>query len=234
MSDRDRTTRPDDRRPVAANNVMSGWQRFRWAVAETLCATVTDRARRAIETDGVLAYQRALTAKAKTVVADLVRDGWWLGAPPYGYRLDPVDAGNGLPARQRLLVDEERAAVVPLIFTWHVHFGRGAAAIATRLASDPAAYPPPTDHATGRALRWTTARVETILANPAYLGHTVRGRAHHGRHVHPQCWIWSTRPSHPALLRPHMFWAAYRRAHPDEYGDIAANHRPDTVAGIAA
>jgi hypothetical protein len=200
-------------------------------MATALCASVADRARRSIETDGVRAYQGGLAAKAKTVLGDLVRDGWWLGSPPYGYSLD-ADAGES--ARRRLIVDDERAAIVPLIFTWHVVFGRGASAITTRLASDPTAYPPPIDHSTDRTRRWTTARVETILANPAYLGHTVRGRTHHGRHVHPKRWIWSAHPSHPALVRPEMFWTVYRRAHPDEYGDIAANRGPNTVTGIAA
>jgi hypothetical protein len=235
MADRDRTPQPDNHpRPAAANSGISGWRRVTWAIAEALCGTVADRTRRAFEADGVRAYHGALATKATTVVADLVRDGWWLGAPPYGYRPDTVAAVGGFPGRHRLVVDAERAAIVPLIFTWHVVFGRGANAIATRLASDPDAYPRPVDHATGRTRPWTTAQVETILASPAYLGHAVRGRTRHGRHVHPQWWTWSTHPSHPDLVQPDMFWATYRAAHPDEYGDIPADHGPDTVTGAAA
>jgi site-specific DNA recombinase len=130
-------------------------------------------------------------------------DGWNIGAVPYGYLGEKVPHPVPLKAAQgrtktRLTLDPVRAPVVAVIFTWRVTDKLGIFTIANRLNADPAAYPPPS------AGGWTEATVAAILSNPKYTGYMVLGRRRRrkGKLVKvPQGeWIWSPRPTHPAII----------------------------------
>ncbi|MGH3426910.1 MAG: recombinase family protein [Mycobacteriales bacterium] len=154
-----------------------------------------------------------------------VEEGWWIGPSPYGYRRQrhrAIDTTGKPGWRHRLIVDARRAATVVTIFTWCAHERLGTHAITTRLATAHDPHPRPRDLVTGRPRRWTSAKVRAILDQPAYLGYTVRGRTRHREPLHPNKWIWSHQPSHPALIDPTLFWTAYDRLHPTPENDTGA------------
>lgn len=194
------------------------WDRLRWTVARHIDEKTHRRETRRIRTDGIRRYQRELSWRASAALIRRVRDGWWLGPPPYGYRVTAhqVDDGTGRQAqRQRLTIDEQRAHIVSMIFTWFVHDGLGPTAIATRLAGDPVRFPPPLDHGTDQPRRWTPGVARGILNNPAYLGYVIRYRIRNGRAQVDDRWVCSIQPSHPALVDKNLWWAARDKLHPE-------------------
>ncbi len=203
------------------------WSRLRHATADHLSDPMADAPdRRKQDTRAVRRYQRELGHRAWRTTVVRVTAGWWHGPAPYGYQLrhrldtDPT----GLQGRRyRLILDNRRASVVPTIFSWYVHDGFGDDAIAVRPATDPHAYPPPLDPVSGQPCRWTPARVRTILTQPAYLGYAVWGRTRHGLPTPETRWHVSDRATHPALVAPDVFQAAYRRRYPD----LDTLHDPD-------
>jgi hypothetical protein len=132
-------------------------------------------------------------------------DGWNIGPIPYGYTAErhthpnPMKAAAGR-TKTRLAEDPQRGPIITTIYRWRVTDQLGVPTIRTRLNADPIAYPPP-DPAKG----WTHAGIYKILANPKYTGYQVLGRTHitgPGKKVPvpPDKWIWSTQPTHPALV----------------------------------
>jgi hypothetical protein len=102
--------------------------------------------------------------------------------------------------KTRLATDPARGPIITQIYQWRVRDQLGAPTIRTRLNADPAAYPPP-DPDRG----WTHAGIYKILANPKYTGYQVLGRTHitgPGKKVPVPLdkWIWSAKPTHPALV----------------------------------
>lgn len=189
----------------------SRWHRFLRVVADWLgAATARDEERR-IQSEGVRRYQLQVGWRSKAVLISRVSEGWWLGPPPYGYRLAThrVDDGSGhIVVRHRLALDEERADTVGVIFSWFVRDGLGRTAVAARLAADADRYPLPVDHSTGEPRSWTSVVVYGILSHPAYLGYVVRGRTRCGRSQPENRWIWSQQRSHPPLVDDVVWWAA--------------------------
>jgi hypothetical protein len=207
----------DYRRPEPRR---SWWYRLREELACRIEPDDCGEARRSEATWAIRRYQDELASRSRNVLASLARNGWWLGPAPYGYRLQScvTDDGHGRRVRRnRLVVDDDRAPVVRTIFTWWVRERVGCSAIASRLAADGQQYPPPVDHSSGSAMPWTPVRVHTILSNPAYLGYAVWGRVRQGRPCHPENWVWSTAPSHPALVEPEWFWTYYNRHFDDRH-----------------
>ena len=206
----------DDHRPEPRR---SWWYRLREELAWRVDPDDGGEARRDNATLAIRRYQGELAYRSREALARLVRNGWWLGPAPYGYRLPSCMKANERGRRvrrHRLVVDDDRAPVVRAIFTWWVRERAGCAVIAGRLASDAKRYPPPVDHSSGKPRPWTPARVHTILSNPAYLGYAVWGRVQRGRPHDPEHWVWSTAPSHPALVEPEWFWTYYNRHFGDE------------------
>jgi site-specific DNA recombinase len=148
-------------------------------------------------------YRFSLKKACWKGLADHSLEGWNIGRTPYGYLPDrvphpvPVKASQGR-TKTRLALDPVRAPVVVQIFTWRLIDKLGAPAIAARLNADPARYPAP-----GKP-GWTAQAVHVILRNPKYTGHMVFGRRRtrngHRIQAHPQDWLWSPQPVHPALI----------------------------------
>lgn len=100
------------------------------------------------------------------------------GSIPYGYLRDPQD-------KQRLIVDEEPAAVVRRIFQMVIE-GYGVMAIADALTADrimiPSAYAkcncPENNHCNSfhDPYRWSATAIGYILEKREYMGHTILGK----------------------------------------------------------
>ncbi|MEC3974353.1 recombinase family protein [Amycolatopsis sp. H20-H5] len=198
------------------------WQRLREALAAYLTAPYEDDDRRATVHTGVLAYQQELAWRSRSVLRRRTREGWWLGPAPYGYTLvhHRVDGESGAACRRhRLIVDELRAPVVPLIFTWYLRDKLAERAIVRHLIEQQ--HPQPADPASGPSRDWSPAIVRNILNNPAYLGYVVRNRTLRGQDRPPECWTWSQQRCHRELVEPAAFWAVYNNrfrwlpAHPN-------------------
>jgi site-specific DNA recombinase len=132
-------------------------------------------------------------------------EGFNTGPAPYGYaghRIPhpaPSKAAEGR-TKTRLMIDPGRAPVVAQIFAWRVYDRLGMNTIASRLNTNPAAYPPP-----GKAGCWQVSVVARILGNPKYTGYMVYGRTRtskgkRGHKVPADQWLWSPQPAHPAII----------------------------------
>lgn len=124
-------------------------------------------------------YARDSSRKIQAIFKARMQEGKRVSpSVPYGYRRDPAD-------KQRLIVDEEAAAVVRRIFQL-VLDGNGINAIANILCADkvliPSAYAekyyPENQHSKNfhDPYRWTNTAVGYILEKREYMGHTVLGK----------------------------------------------------------
>lgn len=214
---------PDSPLPPAADHAappapLSWWRRWCQPPVDTQWQRIAPLYQPPQTSRAIRRHHRDLTARATASVTCRVRDGWWIGPAPYGYR--PIRTRAFLPATARwawrttLVLDPARAAAVPVLFDWHLTGNLDAAALLQRVLADPDRFPP--SWQPGRGLRpWTTACIRTVLDTPAYLGYSVWGRTHH-RHPQPvDTWVFSETPAHPALVTAEVFWSAYRLNHPD-------------------
>lgn len=195
--------RPDDR-----------WQRL-LALAGHLV-----RHRQTSAQAAVRRYQQEMVDRASAATTDRVRNGWWLGPAPYGYRL-----ARGPGGRRRLALDDHRSTTVGQVFAWYVLDQQPLARITRQLATYPDQHPRPIDHRTGQPRPWTARIVRRLLDNPAYLGYGVRRRTSDGQPLPPQTWQWSAQPAHPPLVDAGLFWTAYHRLHPEHSPDMTPAHR---------
>lgn len=134
----------------------------------------------------------------------------------YGYRFEETDNLNpkSKKKRKRLVPDPIQAKVVQEIFESYVYGGLGLNQIVTKLNSDPALYPPPQSHRSPLG-HWSQSSIYSILHNPKYLGyqvwniqnHQMEKRAHGPRNHPPDEWIWSSQPTHEALISRELFEA---------------------------
>ncbi|WP_424923726.1 recombinase family protein [Actinomadura darangshiensis] len=93
----------------------------------------------------------------------------------------------------------------------------GYQAIADRLNCDLDRYPPPVATAKHRSVgKWTYSSVREVLTNPKYTGYMVWNRkattSAGGRNNPPEAWIWSSAPTHPALVSIDTFTDAQKVA----------------------
>lgn len=158
------------------------------------------------------------------------------GRPPYGYRLadvgphpNPAKAGDGKRLHQ-LEPDPVTSPVVVRIFDEYLA-GRGYLAIAERLTAEGIASPSGHDRERNRhrhGLAWGKSAMRAILTNPRYTGYQVWakqrreevlvdvedvGAGHQTimRWNGEEQWVWSTEPSHEALVSMETFRAVQAR-----------------------
>ena len=144
-----------------------------------------------------------------------VREGWNIGKPPYGYKAktyrhpNPAKAAKG-QSKTRLEPDGARGETVTQIALWRYHEGLGYGAIAERLNTDLAKYPPPEPPGKERARgAWGKSTVFELLKNPKYTGYQVFNRratrSRRGKVNDPVKWVWSTEPAHEPLIPKWMY-----------------------------
>lgn len=124
-------------------------------------------------------YARDASRKIQAVFKSRMQDGKRVSpSVPYGYLRSPED-------KQKLIIDEEPAAVVRRIYQLVIE-GKGVTAIADILTAEkvliPSAYAkihcPENDHSKGftNPYLWSATAVSYILAKQEYMGHTVLGK----------------------------------------------------------
>ena len=129
-------------------------------------------------------YVRDISAKICRTLDYKRKQGQFIGSfAPYGYIIDPCD-------KHHLVIDEETAPVVRLIFDMYVS-GEGYRKIVQRLNDEGIASPSEykrqksskyvnvnADSSNSKGL-WTQSTVARILANEMYTGTLVQGKSHH-------------------------------------------------------
>ncbi|WP_167384532.1 recombinase family protein [Amycolatopsis tolypomycina] len=148
-----------------------------------------------------------MTQRSAEALAALIRAGWNVHHPPYGYTTmtvaEPARSRSASP-RTRLTPDPRRAPVVQAIFYWRAVTGLSVEHITARLDADPDRYPPPGTHTS-----WPPAAVTAIITNIKYTGYQATGtRDEHGAFRPAAHWVLSDQPAHRALITPALFWAA--------------------------
>lgn len=124
-------------------------------------------------------YARDASRKIQAVFKSRMQDGKRVSpSVPYGYLRNPED-------KQKLIIDEEPAAVVRRIYQMVIE-GKGVTAIADILTAEkvliPSAYAkihcPENDHSKGftNPYLWSATAVSYILEKQEYMGHTVLGK----------------------------------------------------------
>ena len=123
-------------------------------------------------------YSEDLSENIRAVFRRKMREGQFLGPfAPYGYMKDPTD-------RHRLIIDDEAAKVVRLIFTLYLE-GSGCARIAGILTKRGILPPSAHKRAQGQNFKnpncdnqgvWSRNTIKRILHNPTYIGQLVQGR----------------------------------------------------------
>ena len=129
-------------------------------------------------------YVKDISSKIRRTLAYKREQGQFIGSfAPYGYMIDPND-------KHHLIIDEEAATVVRMIFDMYVS-GEGYRSIVQKLNDEGIASPSEykrqrgskyvninADTSSSRGL-WTQSTVARILANEMYTGTLVQGKSHH-------------------------------------------------------
>ncbi len=129
-------------------------------------------------------YVKDISSKIRRTLAYKREQGQFIGSfAPYGYSIDPDD-------KHHLVVDEETALVVKMIFDMYVS-GEGYRSIVQKLNDDgivsPAEYKRQkgskyinsnADSSNSKGL-WTQSTIAAILRNEMYTGTLVQGKSHH-------------------------------------------------------
>ncbi|RSM65002.1 hypothetical protein DMH04_50030 [Kibdelosporangium aridum] len=187
-----------------------------------------DARRNRIQRAALAAHHAETTRRARAAMVEIVRAGYQIGPPPYGYRAlrIRVITPNGRSKLRAVLVpDWQTAAVVRQIFIWRADHRLKFAVIAARLNSDPRQYPAPVPSG-----RWNAKAVRRIATNPKYVGRQVWARTVAGCPVPTEQWITSAPNAHQQLIDERTF----RRAQPGppDYS-LDATDPPDTLPRAA-
>ncbi|TCO49689.1 recombinase family protein [Actinocrispum wychmicini] len=114
------------------------------------------------------AHHAETTRRSRHAMIDIVRAGYQIGPPPYGYRALRIRVTHptGHSTLRTVLVPHwQTAAVVTRIFTWRADDHLTFTAIARRLNNDPRLYPP-----RGPTGRWTATAVRRVITFSALQG----------------------------------------------------------------
>ncbi|MDT8916070.1 hypothetical protein [Amycolatopsis sp. PS_44_ISF1] len=147
-----------------------------------------------------------MTRRSAEAIAVLIRKGWNVHHPPYGYTTMTeagVQSRRGTP-RTRLTPNPRHAAVVQDIFYWREVTGLSVEHLTARVDADPGRYPPPGIHTA-----WPPAAVIAVLTNIKYADYQPTGtRDEHGAFGPVEQRVPSDQPVHRALITSALFWAA--------------------------
>ena len=146
------------------------------------------------------------TRRARAAMVEIVRAGYQIGPPPYGYRalrIRVTDPSGHSKLRAVLVPDWRTAAVVKQIFIWRSDHGLTFAVIAARLNSDRGQYPAPTPNGP-----WTAKAVRRIVTNAKYTGRQVWARTVAGRPAPMEQWVTSAPNVHERLVDDRTFHRA--------------------------
>jgi Recombinase len=159
-----------------------------------------------IQWAALTAHHAETTRRARQAMVELVRAGYQIGPPPYGYRalrIRVTDPSGHSKLRAVLVPDWQTAAVVKQIFLWRADHGLTFAVIAARLNSDPRQYPAPVPNG-----RWTAKAVRRIVTNVKYTGRQVWARTVAGRPAPVEQWVTSAPKVHEPLVDERTFHRA--------------------------
>src|SRR6266508_4693729 len=162
-------------------------------------------------------YVLDMLEKSRAGFEEHTRQGFNIGAAPYGYEADRVP--HPVPARKaegkaktRLVPDPVTAPVVAQIFTWRVGQRLSYTAIAAQLNTSLSRYPPPMPTRPARAVgHWTAGTVRGILINPKYTGYMVwnrRATRSGGKVNAVEELVCSPKPTHAPIISVETFTAA--------------------------
>jgi site-specific DNA recombinase len=184
-------------------------------------------------------YILDLLDKSRRGMEASVEQGWHTGGrPPYGYRLEEHPHPNPSKARDgrrkhRLIIDQVPARAVVQIFDWYCVGHKGLGEIVDRLNCDRDTYPPPVPNrkdASELARTWSRSSVQAILRNPKYTGYNVWNRhdKRRGRQtLRPRDqWVWSSQPTHPALVSRELFEMVDGSARQHEHQAATSTAKP--------
>jgi hypothetical protein len=155
------------------------------------------------------AHHAETTRRSRQAMVELVRAGYQIGPPPYGYRalrIRVTDPTGHSKLRAVLVPDWQTAAVVKQIFTWRADHGLKFSVIADRLNRDPRQYPAPVPNG-----RWTAKAVRRVITNPKYVGRQVWARTVAGRPAPVEQWVTSAPKMHEPLVDERTFHRAQPR-----------------------
>lgn len=161
-----------------------------------------------IQWAALAAHHAKTTRRARQAMVELVRAGYQIGPPPYGYRalrIRVTDPSGHSKLRAVLVPDWQTAAVVKQIFNWRADHGLTFAAVAARLNADPRQYPAPSG-------RWTVKAVRRIVTNVKYTGRQVWARTVAGRPAPVERWVTSAPNVHEPLIDERRFELAQPQA----------------------
>ncbi|MEU0466673.1 recombinase family protein [Amycolatopsis sp. NPDC006131] len=198
------------------------------AVDQTGDDVLVDAHGNRIQWAALAAHHAETTRRARAAMVELVRAGYQIGPPPYGYRalrIRVTDPSGHSKLRAVLVPDWQTAAVVKQIFIWRADHGLTFAVIAARLNSDPRQYPAPAPNG-----RWTPKAVRRIVTNVKYTGRQVWARTVAGRPAPVDQWVTSAPKVHEPLVDERTFHRAQPGAAegpPD--AEVSADTRPSAA-----
>jgi hypothetical protein len=175
-------------------------------VGQTGDGELTDCRGSRIEWAALATHHSETTRRSRQAMVEIVRAGYQIGPPPYGYRAlrIRVTGPSGRSKLRAVLVpDWQTAAVVKQIFIWRAEHRLTFAAIAAQLNGDPSQYPAP--RPTGR---WTAKAVQRIVTNVKYTGRQVWARTVDGRPTPVEQWVTSAPKVHEPLIDERTFHRA--------------------------
>jgi len=159
-----------------------------------------------IQWAALASHHAETTRRARAAMVEIVRAGYQIGPPPYGYRalrIRVTDPSGHSKLRAVLVPDWRTAAVVKQIFIWRADHGLTFGVIAARLNNDRGQYPAPTPNRP-----WTAKAVRRIVTNVKYTGRQVWARTVAGRPAPMEQWVTSAPKVHERLVDDRTFHRA--------------------------
>jgi len=120
-------------------------------------------------------YVKDISRKSRSNIHQKLKNGEYLGTPPFGYRKQYMIINNVRKPVNKLLVDEQIRPIIKEIFQLYIE-GFGYRNIADKMTEkgyiNPSQYK---NYNRPQAARWTTDHIKRIIQNPVYCGDTVQG-----------------------------------------------------------